>query len=134
MNDAILKFRRYEDAPLAYTASNRHASGTRIGLADGSGAVLPSGCLFRCCPVLRPDDHPDQDQRHRGQDHQPVVEVAGGVPAVGDNLPAPQRAGAEQLAEEGHHDEHQPVAEAVHHAVHDTGAACATVRKPPNGP
>ena len=36
MNDAILKFRRYEDAPLAYTAPNRHASDTRIGLMDST--------------------------------------------------------------------------------------------------
>ena len=36
MNDAILKFRRYEDASLAYTGVNRHASETRIGLMDSS--------------------------------------------------------------------------------------------------
>ena len=36
MNDAILKFRRYEDAPLSYTASTRHASDTRIGLMDST--------------------------------------------------------------------------------------------------
>ena len=36
MNDAILKFRRYEDAPLSHTASTRHASGTRIGLVDNT--------------------------------------------------------------------------------------------------
>lgn len=36
MNDAIMKFRRYEDASLAYTASTRHASGTRIGLMDST--------------------------------------------------------------------------------------------------
>ena len=36
MNDAILKFRRYEDASLAYTGVNRHASDTRIGLMDSS--------------------------------------------------------------------------------------------------
>lgn len=39
MNDAILKFRRYEDAPLAYTASTRHASGTRIGLMDNTEPI-----------------------------------------------------------------------------------------------
>ena len=42
MNDAILKFCRYEDASLAYTASNRHASGTRIGLMDGTVPVEAS--------------------------------------------------------------------------------------------
>jgi hypothetical protein len=31
-----VRLRRYEDASLAYTASNRHASGTRIGLMDGT--------------------------------------------------------------------------------------------------
>lgn len=36
MNDAILKFRRYEDASLAYTGVNRHATDTRIGLMDSS--------------------------------------------------------------------------------------------------
>ena len=36
MNDAILKFRRYEDASLSYTGVNRHASETRIGLMDSS--------------------------------------------------------------------------------------------------
>ena len=36
MNDAILKFRRYEDASLAYTGVNRHASDTRIGLMDST--------------------------------------------------------------------------------------------------
>lgn len=48
MNDAILKFRRYEDAPLAYTAPNRHASGTRIGLMDSTVPIeaLVSGVTF----------------------------------------------------------------------------------------
>ena len=36
MNDAILKFRRYEDASLEYTGLNRHASDTRIGLMDST--------------------------------------------------------------------------------------------------
>ena len=36
MNDAILKFRRYEDASLEYTGINRHASDTRIGLMDST--------------------------------------------------------------------------------------------------
>ena len=36
MNDAILKFRRYEDASLEYTGVNRHASDTRIGLMDST--------------------------------------------------------------------------------------------------
>ena len=36
MNDAILKFRRYEDASLAYTGVNRHASDIRIGLMDST--------------------------------------------------------------------------------------------------
>ena len=36
MNDAILKFRRYEDASLAYTGVNRHASDTRVGLMDST--------------------------------------------------------------------------------------------------
>lgn len=36
MNDAILKFRRYEDASLAYTGVNRHAGDTKIGLMDSS--------------------------------------------------------------------------------------------------
>ena len=39
MNDAILKFRRYEDASLAYTGVNRHASDTRVGLMDSSVPV-----------------------------------------------------------------------------------------------
>ena len=36
MNDAILKFRRYEDASLTYTGVNRHASDTRIGMMDST--------------------------------------------------------------------------------------------------
>ncbi len=36
MNDAILKFRRYEDASLEYTGVNRHSSDTRIGLMDST--------------------------------------------------------------------------------------------------
>ena len=36
MNDAIQKFLRYEDAFLAYTGVNRHASVTRIGLMDST--------------------------------------------------------------------------------------------------
>ena len=36
MNDAILKFRRYEDASLSYTGVNRHATDTRIGLMDST--------------------------------------------------------------------------------------------------
>ncbi|MBP5496542.1 MAG: hypothetical protein J6X98_05180 [Bacteroidales bacterium] len=45
MNHIILKFRHYEDASLAYTASNCHASGTRIGLMDstGPGEAMVSG-------------------------------------------------------------------------------------------
>jgi hypothetical protein len=36
MNDAVYKFKRYEDASLAYTGVNRHAGDTRIGLMDSS--------------------------------------------------------------------------------------------------
>ena len=36
MNDAILKFRRYEDASLTYTGLNRHESDTRIGLMNST--------------------------------------------------------------------------------------------------
>ena len=36
MNDAILKFRRYEDASLSYTGVNRHVPDTRIGLMDST--------------------------------------------------------------------------------------------------
>jgi hypothetical protein len=46
MNDAILKFRRYEDASLEYTGVNRHASDSRIGLMDSTvpiEAMLGSG-------------------------------------------------------------------------------------------
>ena len=39
MNDAILKFRRYEDASLAYTGVTRHASDTRSGLLDSTVPV-----------------------------------------------------------------------------------------------
>ena len=42
MNDAILKFRRYEDASLAYTGVNRHASDTRIGLMDSTVPIEAS--------------------------------------------------------------------------------------------
>ena len=44
MNDAILKFRRYEDASLAYTGVNRHATDTRIGLMD---STVPIEALVR---------------------------------------------------------------------------------------
>ena len=37
-----VRLRRYEDASLAYTASNRHASGTRIGLMNGTVPVEAS--------------------------------------------------------------------------------------------
>ena len=46
MNDTILKFRRYEDASLAYTGVNRHASATRVGLMDSTvpiEALLSAG-------------------------------------------------------------------------------------------
>ena len=46
MNDAILKFRRYEDASLTYTGVNRHASDTIIGLMNSTvpiEALLVSG-------------------------------------------------------------------------------------------
>ncbi|MDD6186094.1 MAG: GIY-YIG nuclease family protein [Bacteroidales bacterium] len=48
MNDAILKFRRYEDASLAYTGVNRHASDTRIGLMDSTVPIeaLVSEVIF----------------------------------------------------------------------------------------
>ena len=36
MNDAILKFRRYEDASLAYTGVNKHSGNTRIGVFDST--------------------------------------------------------------------------------------------------
>ena len=39
MNDAILKFRRYEDASLEYTGVNRHASDTHIGLTDCTAPI-----------------------------------------------------------------------------------------------
>jgi len=41
MNDAILKFRRYEDASLTYTGLNRHESDTRIGLMDSTMPIEP---------------------------------------------------------------------------------------------
>ena len=48
MNHIILKFRHYEDASLAYTSSNRHTSGTRIGLMDCTVPVeaMVSGVTF----------------------------------------------------------------------------------------
>lgn len=36
MNDAILKFRRYEDASLTYTGVNKHSEDKRIGLMDST--------------------------------------------------------------------------------------------------
>ena len=36
MNDAILKFRRYEDSSLTYTGLDKHESDTRIGAWDTS--------------------------------------------------------------------------------------------------
>ncbi len=36
MNDAILKFRRYEDSSLEYTGVNRHENSTKIGLFDST--------------------------------------------------------------------------------------------------
>ena len=36
MNDAILKFRRYEDASLEYTGVNKHSEDKRIGLMDST--------------------------------------------------------------------------------------------------
>ena len=36
INDAILKFRRYEDASLEYTGVNRHSEDKRIGLMDST--------------------------------------------------------------------------------------------------
>ena len=34
MNDAVFKFKRYEDSSLSYTGINRHASDTKIGGFD----------------------------------------------------------------------------------------------------
>jgi hypothetical protein len=45
MNDAILKFRRYEDASLAYTGVNRHAASSRIGLMDSTVPVEAVVCM-----------------------------------------------------------------------------------------
>ena len=36
MNDAILKFRRYEDASLAYTGVNKHGDAKKVGLFDST--------------------------------------------------------------------------------------------------
>ena len=44
MNDAILKFRRYEDASLEYTGINRHAADIRIGLMD---STVPIEAMLR---------------------------------------------------------------------------------------
>ena len=49
MNDAILKFRRYEDASLTYTGVNRHESDTRIGLMNSTvpiEAMLNADTVF----------------------------------------------------------------------------------------
>lgn len=41
MNDAIYKFKRYEDSSLDYAGVNRHAAETGVGVFD---TVLPRGC------------------------------------------------------------------------------------------
>ena len=41
----------------------------------------------------------------------------------------PEGAGAEKFAEEGHHDEHQPITETVHQPVHERGQRLVRQRK-----
>jgi len=46
MNDAILKYRRYEDASLEYTGVNKHSEDKRIGLMD---STVPIEALLGSC-------------------------------------------------------------------------------------
>lgn len=55
MNNAILKFRRYEDASLEYTGVNKHSEDKRIGLMDSTipvEAMVESKKLTGPSPAL----------------------------------------------------------------------------------
>ena len=68
--------------------------------------------------LSNPDHHSNQNQGHGWENHEAVVEIADLVEGFRDNLMIPESAGTEQLAEECHDDEHQTIAQAVHHAIH----------------
>ena len=67
MNHIILKFRRHAP-PLSYTAPNSHASGTRIGLMDGtvpiealvSGVIHPRQGMPICSGCPRAGSNPPE--------------------------------------------------------------------------
>ena len=66
---------------------------------------------------LDPDDAADEDQRHRREDHETVVDIAGGVEAFRDYPQTEQCAGSEEFTEESHDDEDEAVADTVGETV-----------------
>ena len=71
---------------------------------------------------MHPDDAAHDDQRHRREEHQSAVRIEaalGHVPALGDDPVAQEAARTEKLAEEGHDDQNQTVAQTVADAVEE---------------
>jgi hypothetical protein len=64
-----------------------------------------------------PDEQADQEERARRQQQQAVGVVPAALGDQGQDLDAEQLAGAEQLADHGHEDQHHGIAEAVADAV-----------------
>lgn len=46
MNDAVFKFKRYEDSSLVYTGVNRHAGEKAVGLFDTVVSAAEHGRVF----------------------------------------------------------------------------------------
>src|SRR5690606_28337864 len=91
---------------------------TKIWRRPNSSRLGPSARIISLLRVARqralhPHDHPEQDERARGEDHQTVVGVAGLVGGGRNDLVAEHRARAEQLTRERHRDDDPRVAQAV---------------------
>lgn len=71
--------------------------------------------------TVNPDDAANDDESHRGENHQAVVDVAEGVESVGDDLKSEESAASEEFAEEGDGDEYDCVADAVAYSVEERG-------------
>lgn len=122
MNDAVYKFRRYEDASLSYTGLEKHRYDTRVGLFDTS---------------LSKEDYEDMRRRDmllnsEGLMHESAHdETAGGLSARSNaNAPAPTPAKTSRRSGSGlghvaapvpAQASHEPVADWVVEAVRDLG-------------
>ena len=66
---------------------------------------------------LDPDDAADENQRHRREDHETVVDITCRIEAFRDDSESEQGAGAEEFTEESHHNEDEAVAHTVGESV-----------------